>query len=702
MASHRRARHGARGRRSLRKLPLVVVTVAATLLVSLALSLTAMLDGSDSADAESLDAEAKPTPPTWTRTWNTAMATAYPSDKTNVTGRQTLRMVVHTGVAGTASRIHLVNTFSKDPVTIGHATIARQAHGATATAAPVAVTFNGRPSTVIAPGGSVYSDTAAFPVNADENLLVSIYLPDPVRTAPYHKWALTTSYTSAPGDAGDRTMDTADGGFTTKFPYFAFLGGVDVMTNSAGTIVLLGDSQTDGAHTTADGNRRWPDVYARALGAAAGRGKPMTVVNAGISGNRVLADGDRAEAGPSALNRFDRDVLAVPNVKSVLLYEGINDIGLAGSTAPEVISGIRQLAARAHSAGLTFTVATIPPFKGFERYTPAKDKVRQEVNDYIRSTPDIDAHVDFDLATRDPLNPARLFAGYYGRGDDRLHFSDNGSQALSDSVIPGRSPASSASPAPLGSRSPAPTQTVVADFTGDGIPDLLGREADGELRLRPGNKDVDDSGRGDGTFGGPRTVMRDWDCTQTVAGDFNGDGHDDLMARDRAGNLQLFTGNNNGTFGKPKKVLDGWAVTQTVAADFDGDGIPDLIGRGANGGLYFWPGDRKTTLGPARLVLKKWDFTRTAAGDFTGDGKADLIAKDSAGNLQLLAGNGNGTFAGPKKVLGDWTYTELSAFALRKGGIAHLLGRSAETGSLHVRFNLGNAEFSRPLRHPDS
>ncbi|MHA7961843.1 FG-GAP-like repeat-containing protein [Streptomyces sp. L500] len=670
--------------------------------MGLALSLTTLFGHSDnSSGPDGVDvkaaAEKKPTPPTWTRTWNTAMATAYPSDRTNVTGRQTLRMVVHAGVAGVSSRIHLVNTFSKEPVTIGRATVARQARGAAAAAAPMALTFGGRPGTVIAPGGSVYSDAAAFPVNADENLLVSIYLPNPVRTAPYHKWALTTSYTSAPGDTGDRTMDTADGGFTTKFPYFAFLDGVDVMASSAGTVVLLGDSQTDGAHTTADGNRRWPDVYARAL-RATDRDKPMTVVNAGISGNRVLADGDQAEAGPSALNRFDRDVLAVPNVKSVLLYEGINDIGLAGSSAPEVISGIRQLAARAHSAGLTFTVATIPPFKGFERYTPAKDKVRQEVNDYIRSTPDIDAHVDFDLATRDPLNPARLFAGYYGRGDDRLHFSDNGSQALSDAIASGRSPA-----APT---SNAPTQTVAADFTGDGIPDLIAREADGELRLRPGNKDVDDSSHGDGTFGGPKTVMRDWNYTQVVAGDFDGDGHDDLIAKDGAGSLQLFTGSGkgdgSGIFGKPKKLLDGWAVTQTVAADFNGDGIPDLIGRGSDGGLYFWPGNRKTAFGPARPVLKKWNFTRTAAGDFTGDGKADLIAEDGAGNLQLFTGNGNGTFTGPKKVLGDWTSTELSAFALRKGGIAHLLGRSAETGALRTWFNLGNAQFSRPLRHPDS
>ncbi|MEU1780745.1 FG-GAP-like repeat-containing protein [Streptomyces abikoensis] len=699
MAGHRRARRRARARRSRWRLPLIVVT-AVTVVVGLA---WALVPSAGPPAPKPATASERPTPPTWTRTWNTAMATAYPSDRTNVTGRQTLRMVVHAGVAGVSSRIHLVNTFSKEPVTIGRAAIARQARGAAAAAAPMALTFGGRPGTVIAPGGSVYSDAAAFPVNADENLLVSIYLPNPVRTAPYHKWALTTSYTSAAGDTGDRTMDTADGGFTTKFPYFAFLDGVDVMASSAGTVVLLGDSQTDGAHTTADGNRRWPDAYARAL-RATDRDKPMTVVNAGISGNRVLADGDQAEAGPSALNRFDRDVLAVPNVKSVLLYEGINDIGLAGSSAPEVISGIRQLAARAHSAGLTFTVATIPPFKGFERYTPAKDKVRQEVNDYIRTTSDIDAHVDFDQATRDPLNPARLFAGYYGRGDDRLHFSDNGSQALSDAIASSRSPAPPT--APTAPTSNAPTQTVVADFTGDGIPDLIAREANGELRLRPGNKDVDDSSRGDGTFGGPKTVARDWNYTQVVAGDFNGDGHDDLIAKDGAGNLQLLAGNGkgdgDGTFSKPKKVLDGWAVTQTVAADFNGDGIPDLLGRGTDGGLYFWPGNRKTVFGPVRPVLKKWNFTRTTAGDFTGDGKADLIAEDGAGNLQLFTGNGNGTFSGPEKVLGGWTSTELSAVALRKGGIAHLLDRSKETGALHTWFNLGNAQFSRPLRHPDS
>ncbi|MGW1198931.1 hypothetical protein ACWD4B_24310 [Streptomyces sp. NPDC002536] len=105
---------------------------------------------------------------------------------------------------------------------------------------------------MIEPGESVSSDPAAFPVDASESLLVSIHLPDPVRSVPFHEYALTTSFISADGDTADRTEETGAGGFPTKFRHWAFLGGLNVTASgSGGTVVAIGDSQTDGGHDPA-------------------------------------------------------------------------------------------------------------------------------------------------------------------------------------------------------------------------------------------------------------------------------------------------------------------------------------------------------------------------------------------------------------------------------------------------------------------
>ncbi|MEU8582708.1 FG-GAP-like repeat-containing protein [Streptomyces abikoensis] len=626
----------------------------------------------------------------WTRTWGTAMGTAGPASRTGVAGRQTLRMVVHTSIAGSAARIQLVNTFSREPVTIGHATLAHQDRGAGAAAAPVTLTFGGgRRGTVIGPGGSVLSDPAAFRVKADENLLVSVYLPETVRTAPFHAYTLTTSYASAPGDAADHASDTGGGGFPTRFPFWAFLGGVDVRpTRGGGTVVLLGDSQTDGGHTTPDTDRRLPDDYARALQA---RPRPMGVVNAGISANHLLRGTEPAESGQSALLRFDRDVLAQPNVRSVVLFEGVNDIIFADAGSAELVAGIRRLATRAHAAGLTFAAATVPPFRGYENaYTPARERVRQEVNAYLRATRDIDSVVDFDEASRDPLDPTRLFAAYYNRGGDRLHFGDNGSQALSDALLPAPVPAR----VPLGH-----TQTTAADVTGDGIPDVLAADREDDLYLWPGNPDVDDARHGDGTFAArPRRLTGGWEFTQTVAADFTGDGKADLIAKDDSDTLHLWTGNGDGTFSRPRTLTHGWHFTRTTAGDVTGDGIPDLVAADADGTLRVWPGEGNGTFGRPRVLMRGLHVTRTRAGDFTGDGRTDLVAVDEHGALLLWAGKGDGTFARPRRIADGRRLSELTPLALRTGGIAHLMARDDTTGVLKEWRNTGDGGLSRPLR----
>ncbi|GHC69409.1 hypothetical protein GCM10010507_55400 [Streptomyces cinnamoneus] len=616
------------------------------------------------------------------------MATAGDPQETGVTGRQTLRMVVHTSIGGSTARIHLVNTFSKSPVTIGHATVARQSAGAAAAGKPVTLTFGGSERTVLAPGGSVYSDAVAFPVRPDENLLVSIHLPEAVTAAPYHEYTRQTSYMSAAGDGTDRSAEAGAGSFRA-YDYWSLLAGVDVTpaAGTGGTVVALGDSQTDGGWSTPGANRRWPDAYARALRA---QSRPMGVVNAGISANRILADHSTKSSispvyGPSALNRFDRDVLAQPNVRSVVLYEGINDIVLDDASSTDLIAGIRQLAERSHRAGLTFTVATIPPFKGNGYFTEAREEVRRQVNAYIRTTRDIDAVADFDAATRDPLDPAKLFAAYHGTGerDDALHFNDNGCQALAETLAGGDAPTRF---------TPNFSQTTAADFTGDGVADIVARGTE-DLYLWPG--------AGDGTFRRPVQLKAHWASTETAAADFTGDGKPDLIARDANASLYLWPGTGNGTLGEPRRLTGGWNFTETTGGDFTGDGVADIVARDAKGDLYMWDGRTGGDFTKPHLVEAGWNYTQATAGDFTGDGKPDLIARDAKADLYLWEGKANGDFTTRRLLTGGWTYSETAAGAFYGGGTSHLIARSEANGVLKEWVNRGGGDFSRPLRLTD-
>ncbi|AUG79183.1 hypothetical protein CFP65_4436 [Kitasatospora sp. MMS16-BH015] len=591
-------------------------------------------------------------------------------------------MVVHSSVGGPNARIRLVNPFASSDVRVDHATIAVQASGATPAGPPVDLRFGGGLQTVIPHGGEVYSDDASgFTVPADRNLIVSIHLPDAVSSPAYHAYALTSSYAAA--DGADHAADQGPGAFTTAFDHWAYLGGIDVTAApGGGTIVALGDSQTDGGATTKDANRRWVNDYARTLLA---QGSPLGVVDMGISGNSLTADAPDTDAahGVSAKNRFERDVLHQPGVRSVILYEGINDIAYGGASDSTIEAAIHDLAGRAHGAGLSFTAATIPPFGGHPTYTPAKDQVRACVNAYLRATADVDRVVDFDQATRDPLAPEQLFAGYYNPANDHLHLNDNGNQVLADTVL--------TPPAPAGVTLNF-AQTVAGDFTGSGRSDLIAVDSTGTLYRWPGH--------GDGTFGAPVKLTAGWTFTQTTAADFTSDGIADLVAKDATGTLYLWSGNRSGTFSLPVRLTGGWNFTQTTAADFTSDGIADLVAKDATGTLYLWSGNRSGTFSlPVRLT-GGWNFTQTTAADFTGDGIADLVARDdTTGTLYHWAGHGDGTFGGRAALLTGWgPDSQTTASTFRGTGRADLIARDDTTGELREWDNTGGAAFSRPLR----
>ncbi|MFI9077216.1 GDSL-type esterase/lipase family protein [Streptomyces sioyaensis] len=358
---------------------------------------------------------------------------------------RTLRLVVHSGAGGPRARIRLANTFAAAPVEIAAASIAVRGAGAAAARPPVPLTFGGgHTGTRLPAGAEAFSDPADFTVPAGTDLLVSLHLPGTVAAAPVHQEAAQLSYLSAAG-SGDRTADAGGTAFPETMTSWPFLTGVDV-GGGPGSVVALGDSITDGVKSTSGANRRWPDVLARRLWAQHAVPR-YGVLNQGISANRIVTDrypGDGVSSdtgGVSAGHRLERDVLAQPAARTVVVFEGINDMRW-GTPAQDIVAGLRALARRAHERGLRVVVATVAPCAGYPDCTPAVEARRQAVNAFVRDHRGaFDATLDFDAALRDPQQPRRMLPAY--DSGDHLHPGDAGLRALGDSVdlralVPGR------------------------------------------------------------------------------------------------------------------------------------------------------------------------------------------------------------------------------------------------------------------------
>jgi lysophospholipase L1-like esterase len=386
--------------------------------------------------------------PRWTGTWSTAPTGAGTPPVPAVTfADQTLRQIVHTSIGGRSVRVRLSNEFGSRPLVIGAAHVARRASGPDiAPGTDRRLTFGGRSAVTVPAGAPVLSDPVDLAVPAGSDLAVSLYLPQRTPASTVHGSAFQSSYVAGGNVTASRRLAEP-----TLFTSWYFLTGVSVAgTPGSRAVVAFGDSITDGAYTTVDANRRWPDVLARRLRAA---GEHLGVLNEGIGGNRLLHDGNTLPDGPaagigplfgpSALARFDRDVLAQPGARYVIVMLGINDIGHPTSISPpseavtvgQLVAGYRQLIARAHARGLAAYGATLTPFAdttiaGY--YSEANEAKRQAVNRWIRTSGEWDAVIDFDRAVRDPDRPLRMLPRY--DSGDHLHPNDAGMAAMARAI----------------------------------------------------------------------------------------------------------------------------------------------------------------------------------------------------------------------------------------------------------------------------
>jgi len=340
-------------------------------------------------------------------------------------------------VGGAAIRIHLSNAFGTQPLHLASVHVARPISPASAKIDPTsdrAVTFSGSPDVIIPAGAEYLSDSVAYPVLPLSDLAVSIHLDDAPAQQTGHPGSRATSYL-VHGDAVAAT-DLVE---AKKFDHWYQLTGVDV-AGGVGAVVALGDSITDGHGATTNGNDRWTDVLAQRLQAnEATRG--IGVLNEGIGGNHLLTDG----LGPNVLARLDRDVLAQPGVRWVIVLEGVNDLGgLTRLADPpqeahaafvrRILASYEQIIARAHDAHLRVIGATILPYTDSDYYHPpaSNEADRQVINAWIRAAGHFDGVVDFDKALADPARPNHLNPAY--DSGDHLHPSAAGYRAMGELI----------------------------------------------------------------------------------------------------------------------------------------------------------------------------------------------------------------------------------------------------------------------------
>ncbi|MFB6893731.1 SGNH/GDSL hydrolase family protein [Kitasatospora sp. NPDC056327] len=383
----------------------------------------------------------------WTGAWGSALVRpvapqpwSWPNWAWDGFTDQSLRQVVRSGAEGSRLRIRLSNQYGHGPLRLTRATVARAGEGAAVLPGTVReLRFSGRTDAVVPAGHDLLSDALRLPVRPLERLAVTLYFAAATGPVGFHEDGLTTAYRAA----GDRTGDTAGDAFagaTSESHYL--LAGVEVRgAATEGGVVAFGDSLTDGWGSTPGTDRRYPDRLAERLLAD---GRRLAVVNAGISGNRLLTDspcyGDRA------LDRFRRDVLDRPGVRTAVVLIGINDIGGGGLadqgcgsspavTAEQVVEGHRALIRAAHRRGLTVIGATLTPFRGYTTYySPQKERVRDAVNRWIRTSGAYDAVADLDRVLADPRPGHRdELAAAYDSGDG-LHPNDAGTAAMAEAI----------------------------------------------------------------------------------------------------------------------------------------------------------------------------------------------------------------------------------------------------------------------------
>ena len=358
----------------------------------------------------------------WEATWATAIEFTGPSDMpASSLSNRAIRQIIHVSKGGTQLQLKLSNVHSKEPVDIKSVFIADAKESSDIDAKTAKyVTFNGKRNITIEPGKDITSDVIGYNLKPLQLLSITInYGESTPVNASSHRGSRTTSYIIK-GVAKPKTKFVD----AEKVDHWYNIASLDVLRSNpaeANAIVVLGNSITDGRGSTTNKQNRWTDAMAEALGGE------TSVLNLGIGGNSVLWGG----LSEPAVKRFNRDILEQQGVKTLIIFQGVNDIGGSRGNSEEVAKKLteayKNFIDQGHAKGWKVIGATITPFKGNSYYSFFHEAARQVVNEWIRTSGAFDAVIDFDELVRDPQDPTKLKVEY---SDDWLHLNPTGYAAM--------------------------------------------------------------------------------------------------------------------------------------------------------------------------------------------------------------------------------------------------------------------------------
>lgn len=285
-------------------------------------------------------------------------------------------------------RIKISNVFGGSNLPITAVTVALPANNTAGihqiqTQTVQKVTFSGKDSISIPNGALSISDPLNFAIKAQQVITVTAYLAAGQKTNSItsHPGSRTTSWWQF-GNAVDAAELAITDASTQSAAHWYFLSSIEAwVPKSAGSLLIVGDSITDGRGSTTNQNNRWPDLLLARLQKDAAT-KSISLGNLAAGGNRILGDG----LGPNAFGRIDRDVLAHPGVKYAMVFEGVNDIGSAPATEDaqsavyeSLLQAYKQIATLIHAHGIPVFGATITPFSAPSNFTgqPYSSPVRE-------------------------------------------------------------------------------------------------------------------------------------------------------------------------------------------------------------------------------------------------------------------------------------------------------------------------------------